>query len=104
MRPIEWNISDGLTGYLQAVQVMEARADAIAEGDAPEAIWLVEHPALYTAGTSANRKDLIDANRFPVFSSKRGGQYTYHGPGQRVVYVMLDLNRHARMCAHLCKS
>ena len=96
MRPIEWNISDGLTGYLQAVQIMEARADAIAKGDAPEAIWLVEHPALYTAGTSANRKDLIDANRFPVFSSKRGGQYTYHGPGQRVVYVMLDLNRHGK--------
>jgi len=96
MLPIEWNISDGLTGYLQAVQVMEMRADAIAKGDAPEAIWLVEHPALYTAGTSANREDLIDANRFPVFSSKRGGQYTYHGPGQRVVYVMLDLNRHGR--------
>lgn len=96
MRPIEWNISDGLTGYLQAVQVMEARADAIAKGNASEAIWLVEHPALYTAGTSANRKDLIDANRFPVFSSKRGGQYTYHGPGQRVVYVMLDLNRHGK--------
>ena len=84
MRPIEWNISDGLTGYLQAVQIMEARADAIAKGDAPEAIWLVEHPALYTAGSSANREDLIDANKFPVFSSKRGGQYTYHGPGQRV--------------------
>ena len=96
MLPIEWNISDGLTGYLQAVQVMETRADAIAKGDAPEAIWLVEHPALYTAGTSANREDLIDANRFPVFSSKRGGQYTYHGPGQRVVYVMLDLNRHGK--------
>ena len=96
MRPIEWNISYGLTGYLQAVQIMEARADAIAKGDAPEAMWLVEHPALYTAGTSANRKDLIDANRFPVFSSKRGGQYTYHGPGQRVVYVMLDLNRHGK--------
>ncbi len=96
MLPIEWNISDGLTAYLQAVQVMETRADAIAKGDAPEAIWLVEHPALYTAGTSANREDLIDANRFPVFSSKRGGQYTYHGPGQRVVYVMLDLNRHGK--------
>ena len=96
MLPIEWNISDGLTGYLQAVQVMETRADAIAKGDAQETIWLVEHPALYTAGTSANREDLIDANRFPVFSSKRGGQYTYHGPGQRVVYVMLDLNRHGK--------
>ena len=96
MLPIEWNISDGLTGYLEAVQVMEARADAIAKGNATEAIWLVEHPALYTAGTSANREDLIDANRLPVFSSKRGGQYTYHGPGQRVVYVMLDLNRHGK--------
>ena len=96
MKEIEWNISDGLTGYLEAVQVMEARAEAIARGLAPEAIWLVEHPALYTAGTSAKRKDLIDPKSFPVFSSKRGGQYTYHGPGQRVVYVMLDLNRHGK--------
>jgi len=96
MLPIEWNISDELTEYLHAVEVMETRADAIAKGDAPEAIWLVEHPALYTAGTSAKCEDLIDANRFPVFSSKRGGQYTYHGPGQRVVYVMLDLNRHGK--------
>ena len=96
MQPIEWNISDGLTGYLQAVQIMEARAESIAKGDAPEAIWLVEHPALYTAGTSAKREDLIDVKRFPVFSSKRGGQFTYHGPGQRVVYVMLDLHRHGK--------
>ena len=96
MKEIEWNISDGLTGYLEAVQVMEARAEAIARGLAPEAIWLVEHPALYTAGTSAKRKDLIDSKSFPVFNSKRGGQYTYHGPGQRVVYVMLDLNRHGK--------
>ena len=96
MKEIEWNISDGLTGYLEAVQVMEARAAAIARGVAPEAIWLVEHPALYTAGTSAKRMDLIDSKSFPVFNSKRGGQYTYHGPGQRVVYVMLDLNRHGK--------
>lgn len=75
---------------------MEARAEAIAAGTAGEAIWLLEHPSLYTAGTSADPKDLIDPGRFPVFQTRRGGQYTYHGPGQRVVYVMLDLNRRGR--------
>jgi lipoyl(octanoyl) transferase len=90
--PVEWLISDGLTPYPDAVAFMEARAAAIARGDAPELVWLVEHPPLYTAGTSANRADVREA-RFPVFDSGRGGQMTYHGPGQRVGYVMLDLRR-----------
>lgn len=93
---VEWIISDGLTGYDEAVRVMEARAEAIARSEADEAIWLVEHPPLYTAGTSARIEDLHDPKRFPVFQSRRGGQYTYHGPGQRVVYVMLDLGRRGR--------
>jgi lipoyl(octanoyl) transferase len=90
--PVEWCVSDGLTGYEDAVAVMQARAGAIAAGREPELVWLVEHPALYTAGTGANPKDLIEA-RFPVFESGRGGQMTYHGPGQRVAYAMLDLRR-----------
>lgn len=93
---VEWKITDGLTGYAEAVDFMEARAAEIAAGEAGECIWLLEHPALYTAGTSARPEDLTDPDRFPVFESKRGGQYTYHGPGQRVVYVMLDLNRRGR--------
>ncbi len=93
---VEWRISDGLTGYDEAVAFMEARAGAIAEGVADEMIWLVEHPPLYTAGTSANPADLVDPGRFPVHETRRGGQYTYHGPGQRVAYVMLDLNRRGR--------
>ncbi|MBN9888441.1 lipoyl(octanoyl) transferase LipB [Salipiger abyssi] len=92
----EWITSDGLTGYEEAVSFMEDRAGKIARGEAEEAIWLLEHPPLYTAGTSARREDLRDPGRFPVFESKRGGQYTYHGPGQRVVYVMLDLNKRGR--------
>jgi lipoyl(octanoyl) transferase len=91
--PVEWRISDGLIGYEHAVAEMEARAEAIAAGTMPELVWLLEHPPLYTAGTSADSGDLIDASRFPVFQSGRGGQYTYHGPGQRVAYVMLDLKR-----------
>ena len=83
-------------GYLDAVAMMEARAAAIAEGRAGELIWLLEHPSLYTAGVSAKPGDLLDADRFPVFQSGRGGQYTYHGPGQRVVYVMLDLTQRRR--------
>ena len=83
---------------------MEARADAISAGDADELIWLVEHPPLYTAGTSAKRDDLLDPDRFPVYDSKRGGQYTYHGPGQRVVYVMLDLNKRGRDIRQFVKS
>jgi len=90
--PVEWAATPGLTGYEAAVLAMEARADALAAGEAAERVWLVEHPPLYTAGTSAKPQDLLDA-RFPVFKTGRGGQYTYHGPGQRVVYVMLDLKR-----------
>ncbi|WP_323767942.1 lipoyl(octanoyl) transferase LipB [Marinovum sp.] len=93
---VEWINSDGLTGYDDAVRFMEARAAAIAEGRAEEAVWLVEHPPLYTAGTSARSEDLTDPDRFPVHVSKRGGQYTYHGPGQRVAYVMLDVGRRGR--------
>ncbi|MEO9824856.1 MAG: lipoyl(octanoyl) transferase LipB [Paracoccaceae bacterium] len=88
---VEWITSDGLTDYESAVAFMEARAADIRAGFADEAIWLVEHPALYTAGTSAKADDLTDPDRFPVFEAKRGGQYTYHGPGQRVAYVMLDV-------------
>ncbi len=88
---LEWRVSDGLTSYPDAVAVMEERAAAIRAGTAPELIWLVEHPPLYTAGTSAKPADLTDPDRFEVFDTKRGGQYTYHGPGQRVVYVMLDV-------------
>ena len=101
---VEWKITDGLTDYDDAVRVMEARVDAILAGDADELIWLVEHPPLYTAGTSAKRDDLLDPDRFPVYDSKRGGQYTYHGPGQRVVYVMLDLNKRGRDIRQFVKS
>lgn len=93
---VEWKISEGLTDYDEAVATMEARAEAIAKGEAEELIWLVEHPPLYTAGTSAKIEDLVDPDRFPVYESKRGGQYTYHGPGQRVAYAMLDLNKHGK--------
>ena len=93
---VEWRISEGLTGYEEAVEVMEARAEAIAAGSAEELVWLVEHPPLYTAGTSARTEDLREPDRFPVFTTKRGGQYTYHGPGQRVAYTMLDVGRRGR--------
>lgn len=89
----EWRISDLPVPYDEAVAEMEARVAAIAEGRARELVWLLEHPPLYTAGTSADARDLIDPKRFPVFKTGRGGQYTYHGPGQRVAYVMLDLKR-----------
>jgi lipoyl(octanoyl) transferase len=89
---VEWVVSEGLIAHDVAVAEMEARVAAIAEGTAPERVWLLEHPPLYTAGTSARPQDLLDA-RFPVFATGRGGQYTYHGPGQRVAYVMLDLKR-----------
>ncbi len=91
--PVEWTIAPGLTGYADAVSAMEARADLIRRGKACEQIWLVEHPPLYSAGTSAKSADLIEPDRFPVFDTGRGGEYTYHGPGQRVAYVMLDLKR-----------
>ena len=88
---VEWITTDGLTGYDEALAFMEARAAAIAAGEAEECIWLLEHPPLYTAGTSARREDLRDPDRFPVHDTRRGGQYTYHGPGQRVAYVMLNV-------------
>jgi lipoyl(octanoyl) transferase len=91
--PVEWRIEPGLTQYEHALAFMEARADAIRQGSVPEMVWLVEHPPLYTAGTSARIEDLVEPDRFPVFSAGRGGEYTYHGPGQRVAYVMLDLKR-----------
>ena len=93
---VDWITSDGLTDYETAVEWMESRANAIYQGNAREAIWLVEHPSIYTAGTSARVSDLTDPNRFPVYQSKRGGQYTYHGPGQRVAYVLLDVGARGR--------
>ena len=88
---VEWLISDSPVDYPVAVATMEARVAAIRAGTRPELVWLLEHPPLYTAGTSAQPSDLLEPGRFPVFESGRGGQYTYHGPGQRVAYVMLDL-------------
>ena len=89
---VEWRVSDGPTGYRDAVVLMDSRAAAIAAGREPELVWLLEHPPLYTAGTSAQAGQVLDP-RFPVFEAGRGGQMTYHGPGQRVAYVMLDLKR-----------
>ena len=94
--PVEWQVSDDLVPYPLALETMKARAAAIAEGRAPELVWLLEHPPLYTAGTSAVATDLVDPDRFPVYDAGRGGQYTYHGPGQRVVYFMLDLRQRGR--------
>ena len=88
---VEWIVSSAPVPYEEAITVMEARAAAIRAGEADEAIWLLEHPPLYTAGTSARAADLVHPGRFPVFATRRGGQYTYHGPGQRVAYVMLDV-------------
>ncbi len=93
---IEWITSTGLTDFRDAEAWMEARVAAILDGSAPECVWLVEHPPLYSAGTSAKDADLTDPNRFDVFQTKRGGQYTYHGPGQRVAYVMLDVGARGR--------
>jgi lipoyl(octanoyl) transferase len=90
--PVEWRISDRPVDYLQAVAAMEARVAAIAAGEATELVWLLEHPPLYTSGTSGKAGHLLEA-RFPLFATGRGGQLTYHGPGQRVAYVMLDLQR-----------
>ncbi|MBS7698226.1 MULTISPECIES: lipoyl(octanoyl) transferase LipB [unclassified Chelatococcus] len=94
--PVAWIVTEGLVDYEVAMAAMEARVAAIAEGRAAECVWLIEHPPLYTAGTSANDADLVDATRFPVHHTGRGGQYTYHGPGQRVAYVMLDLKQRAQ--------
>ena len=91
--PVRWRVARELIAYDAAVETMENEAAAIASGEADELVWLLEHPPLYTAGTSADAADLIEPDRFPVFATGRGGEYTYHGPGQRVVYVMLDLKR-----------
>ena len=93
---VEWRTLPGLADYAQTLRAMEDRVAQIAAGTAPEAVWLLEHPPLYTAGTSARPEDLTAPDRFPVFNAGRGGQYTYHGPGQRVAYAMLDLNRRGR--------
>lgn len=95
LRLPEWRVRPGLLAYPEAVSFMEARAEQIAAAEADEMVWLVEHPPIYTAGTSADEADLID-RRFPVFQTGRGGQFTYHGPGQRVGYVMLDLSRRTK--------
>lgn len=92
-RTIDWRISQQPVAYPDAIEQMEAKVAAIHAGTAPEQVWLLEHPPLYTAGTSANPKDLLSPDRFPVFRTGRGGQFTYHGPGQRVGYVMVDLKR-----------
>jgi lipoyl(octanoyl) transferase len=92
----EWTVSEGLVPYPRALATMEARVEAMLRGEAGELVWLLEHPPLYTAGTSADPADLIQPDRFPVFAARRGGEYTYHGPGQRVAYAMLDLNRRGR--------
>lgn len=102
-RPVEWIISSDPVPYPLALSAMRARAAAIAAGQAPEAIWLLEHPPLYTAGTSAVPADLL-SDRFPVYDAGRGGQYTYHGPGQRVAYVMLDLTQRGRDIRCLVKG
>jgi lipoyl(octanoyl) transferase len=93
---VQWEISESEVDYDTSLEKMEKHVKKIIRGEADEKIWLLEHPSLYTAGTSADKKDLVEPNRFPVFQTKRGGQYTYHGPGQRVVYVMLDLNKRGK--------
>jgi len=93
---MEWRVSPGLTPYPEALAEMEARAAAIRVGEAPELVWLLEHPPLYTAGTSADPAELFNPDGLPVYVAGRGGRYTYHGPGQRVVYVVLDLDRRGR--------
>ena len=91
--PVTWEISPGLVAYPEALARMDQHVTAISRSEEPERVWLLEHPPLYTAGTSAHEADLVEPSRFPVFKAGRGGQYTYHGPGQRVAYVMLDLKR-----------
>ena len=95
-RPVQWAVSTGYVDYEPAVAAMEARVAAIAAGEAQEVVWLLEHPPLYTAGVSAKDDDLLAPDRFPVHRTGRGGQFTYHGPGQRVAYVMLDLNKRGK--------
>ncbi|KEG19641.1 lipoyl(octanoyl) transferase LipB [Bartonella bacilliformis] len=91
--PIEWKISDGLVEYSEALHYMQERIESIYAKTAHEQVWLLEHPSLYTAGTSANKKDLLTPHLFPVYEAGRGGEFTYHGPGQRIAYIMLDLKR-----------
>lgn len=93
---VEWITTGGLTDYKEALAFMENRVAGIVNGTADECIWLLEHPPLYTSGTSAKAADLVDPDRFPVYDARRGGQYTYHGPGQRVVYIMLDVGKRGR--------
>jgi lipoyl(octanoyl) transferase len=101
--PIEWRTTPGLVPYAAAVAAMEERVGRILRGEAPELVWLVEHPPLYTAGTGAHDADLVDPERFPVHRTGRGGQYTYHGPGQRIAYVMLDLGQRKQdVRAYVC--
>jgi lipoyl(octanoyl) transferase len=94
--PVEWKVGDGLVSYNYALNYMEQQVEAISLGQARECVWLLEHPPIYTAGTSARAEDLIDASRFPIHPTGRGGQLTYHGPGQRVVYAMLDLRHRGK--------
>ncbi|WP_411820444.1 lipoyl(octanoyl) transferase LipB [Hyphococcus formosus] len=94
--PVEWAVSSARISYDDAVAAMEARAAAIRKGEANEVVWLLEHPPLYTGGTSAKPEDLLNADQFPVYKTSRGGEYTYHGPGQRVAYVMLDLEKRGK--------
>lgn len=100
----EWQVSPGLTDYAAALARMEARAAAVAQGEARELVWLLEHPPLYTAGTSADPAELTNPQGFPVFEAGRGGRYTYHGPGQRVVYLILDLNQRGRDIRNFVRS
>lgn len=95
-RPVEWRVSDVPIPYPDSLAFMEARVAAVRQGQAAECVWLLEHPPLYTAGTSADPRELLDPGRFPVFNAGRGGRYTYHGPGQRIAYLMLDLGRRGR--------
>ncbi len=101
---IEWRVSDGLTPYPDALAAMERRAAAIREDGAPERVWLLEHPPLFTAGTSADPTELFNPMDFPVYDAGRGGRYTYHGPGQRIGYLMLDLDRRGRDIRHFVHS
>ncbi|MBM3950372.1 MAG: lipoyl(octanoyl) transferase LipB [Rhodospirillales bacterium] len=101
---VEWRVSDIPVPYPEALAFMEARVADIGQGRAPECVWLLEHPPLYTAGTSADPAELLQPDRFPVFRAGRGGRYTYHGPGQRIAYLMLDLNRRGRdVRAYVCR-
>jgi lipoyl(octanoyl) transferase len=101
---VEWRHFPGLSSYLETIAAMEAHVAAMNAGHAGEEIWLLEHPPLYTAGTSAKPADLVQPDRFPVYPVGRGGQYTYHGPGQRVIYCMLDVKARAATCAVSCAS